>query len=357
MSTSNLEHMQHALQLAARGRLSVSPNPMVGCVIVKNEQVVGTGYHQHAGGPHAEIVALKAAGTAAQNATLYANLEPCCHLGKTPPCTDALIKAGIKKVYAASLDPNPLVAGNGIAALRHAGIEVEIGLAETAAKKLNEIFFYYMQQQRPFVIAKWAMSMDGRTNTHPQDSRDISSSASRQASHQLRQQVDAILIGANTAKQDNPLLTARYEPIYKQPLRIILSSRGGLPLDLKLFDPTLPTKTLVVTTPQADPAWCQALHAKNIEVLCFPENAQKQVDLTTLLTALGKRGITSLLVEGGMQVHQQFFNAHLVNKVHVYLAPMIIGNLTQKKRLANLTLESIHPDFYFTADYEETTHV
>jgi diaminohydroxyphosphoribosylaminopyrimidine deaminase/5-amino-6-(5-phosphoribosylamino)uracil reductase len=353
---SNLTHtdyMTSALTLAARGRCTVSPNPMVGCVIVNQGQIVGEGYHVQAGGPHAEIIALQQAGPHAKDATAYVTLEPCCHYGRTPPCTNALIQAGIREVYVACKDPNLLVAGKGIAALQAAGIAVEVGLMEQEAIALNEIFFHYMRTRTPFVIAKWAMSLDGKTVTHKNDSRDISSSVSRESTHQTRQQVDAILIGSNTAILDNPLLTARLTPAaIKQPLRIILTSQGDLPLELNLLDPSLPGSTLVATTTLAKPAWIQQLTEKNIEVLVLPSNAENKVDLPSLLTALGKKGMTSLLVEGGMTVLHDFFHHRLVNKVHVYLAPTIIGGLQQKQILTNLTLSHLHPDYFITADYE-----
>jgi len=343
--------MKSALQLAESGRYTVSPNPMVGCIIMNNNEVVGQGYHQQAGGPHAEVIALQNAGTKAKGATAYVTLEPCCHYGRTPPCTNALIQAGIKKVYVASLDPNPLVAGKGLEQLKNAGIEVEFGLLEKVATQLNEIFFHYIQTRRPFVIAKWAMSLDGKTTTHAEDTRDISCAKSHEFSHQIRQQVDAILIGAKTAIQDNPLLTVRY-PIekanhLKQPIRIILSRSGNLPDHLKIFDSSLPAKTIIATTNKD-------IKTTNAEVLILPENSNSFVDLKCLLTALGERSITSLLVEGGMTVLHDFFQENLVNKVHVYLAPKIVGSLKQKQPLKNLSISTIDEDFFICADYKNS---
>ena len=237
---SDSDYMSTALSLAERGRYTVSPNPMVGCVIVKDGKIVGKGFHLKAGDPHAEILALREAGADANAATAYVSLEPCCHYGKTPPCTDALIKAGIKKVYAACLDPNPLVAGKGIQQLKNANIEVETGLHEKEASQLNEIFFHYIRRQQPSVIAKWAMSLDGKTVTHTEDSRDISGNTSREYSHQTRQQVDAILIGAGTAICDDPELTVRYPAdtsSLRQPLRVVLSSQAICQYILNYFLP------------------------------------------------------------------------------------------------------------------------
>lgn len=350
------DYMRLALQLAARGRCTVSPNPMVGCVIVKNNQIIGAGYHQKAGGPHAEVFALQEAGDAAEGATAYVTLEPCSHFGRTPPCSQALIKAGIKQVFAACTDTNSLVSGQGFAELRAAGIDVECGLLEREAQQLNEIFFHYIRHQRPFVFAKWAMSLDGKTVTQPDDSRDISSAESRQHSHELRQQVDAILVGANTVIHDDPQLTVRHIDNLKQPLRIVLASKGNLPKQLKLWDTSV-AKTLVATTEKANSDWIQSLQDKNINVLVLPANENGNIHLPSLLDALGQMEITSLLVEGGMTVLHDFFQENLVNKIHMYLAPVIIGSLKNKQPIFNLTTKTINHDLHFTADYTETKYV
>jgi diaminohydroxyphosphoribosylaminopyrimidine deaminase/5-amino-6-(5-phosphoribosylamino)uracil reductase len=349
--------MSHALKLAESGRLTVSPNPMVGCVIVNHGQMVGEGFHRQAGGPHAEIIALQQAGLKADGATAYVTLEPCCHYGRTPPCVTALIKAGIREVFISTLDPNPLVAGKGIHALRKAGITVTVGLMEKEAIRLNEIFFHYIQSRRPFVIAKWAMSLDGKTKTHLSDANDISCPASRQHSHQIRQQADAILIGAKTAIDDDPLLTVRYAKKMndtKQPIRVILSKQGHLPAHLKLFNTPSLAKTLIATTAGVDDHWVSLMQKKEVEVLILPQDKEGKVDLMSLLDELGKREITSLLVEGGMTVHHHFFKENLINKVQVYLAPLIIGSLEKKERVVNMQFEQIDHDFYFTADYGES---
>jgi diaminohydroxyphosphoribosylaminopyrimidine deaminase/5-amino-6-(5-phosphoribosylamino)uracil reductase len=349
-------YMMSALHLAQQGQMTVSPNPMVGCIVVKDERIVGQGYHQYAGGPHAEINALAMAGTAAQQATLYVTLEPCCHHGRTPPCTEALIRAGIKKIYIACLDPNPLVAGKSVAILRAHGIEVEVGLCEAQVMKLNEIFFHFMTHRRPFVIAKWAMSLDGKMRVHAHDSPQISSEAAQVQTHQLRQQVDAILIGANTARHDDPLLTVRADVLStlpsKQPLRIILTSEGQLPSHLKLFQADLlPGKTLIATTHAADSAWCEAMTSQHVEVMQLEKNEVGRVSLVHLLYELGKRQITSLLVEGGRTILEDFFAQNLVNKIHAYVAPVIIGSLTKKQELKNMSVSVLGSDFHFVADF------
>jgi diaminohydroxyphosphoribosylaminopyrimidine deaminase/5-amino-6-(5-phosphoribosylamino)uracil reductase len=338
-TATHFDYMTLALQLAERGRLTVSPNPMVGCVIVKNTRIVGRGVHIRPGENHAEPNALEEAGEEARGATAYVTLEPCCHQGRTPPCTQALIRAGIKKVYVAVFDPNPLVAGKGVAELEAHGIEVIVGLCEVEAKALNEIFFHYILNKRPFVIAKWAMSLDGKTVTHPDDARQISCAESNELTHNIRQQLDAILVGAKTAVLDNPLLTARVKnsESSKQPLRIILSSEGDLPQDLKIFDAELSGKTLIATT--------VPIEMKNAEVLVLPKNSEGKVSLTALLDELGRRQISSLLVEGGMQVHENFFKENLVNKVSVFVAPVIIGAADKKAVLNNIKCTQLGRDF------------
>ena len=333
--------MSLALSLAKQGALTVSPNPQVGCVIVNEACIVGQGFHQYAGEPHAEIHALQKAGKKAQGATVYVNLEPCCHYGKTPPCTSALIQAGIKKIYIACSDPNPLVSGKGIAALRAANIEVELGLCEAQAQTLNEVFFHFIQHRRPFVILKWTMSVDGKTVTHPKDIRQISSEDAQNHLHQLRHGVDAILIGAHTARLDNPLLTVRKENfVGKQPLRVILSTQGDLPLDLKLFDPQLPGKTILMTTENVKS------FPSHVEVIAFKKDKTGKIKLQDVLNVLGERQITSLLVEGGMQVHQQFFQEKLINQICFYLSPVAIFSFEKKIKLENFSFVKTGSDLF-----------
>lgn len=332
-------YMKQALVLAERGRFTVSPNPMVGCLIVKNKQIIGTGFHQRAGEPHAEIFALKEAGKNAHNADAYVTLEPCCHHGRTPPCTDALINAGIRRVFVACLDPNPLVAGKGINALKNSGIETYTNILETKAKALNKIFFHYITHKRPYVIIKWAMSLDGKTITHPNDNRVISDEACQQHAHEMRHSIDAILIGSKTAVLDNPKLTARHLLSEKQPLRIILSGHGELPLDLTLFSPELPGRTLLVTTEFANKNWLKQAEEKNLTLWILPANSKKQVDIPCLLKKLGEHQITSLLVEGGEQIRNSFFsdeNKEYINEIHTYISPVFIGDREKKLNLTSL---------------------
>lgn len=352
-------YMGLALELAEKGRYGVSPNPMVGCVIVKDGVIVGEGFHDKAGNPHAEIYAMRAAGEKAEGATVYLTLEPCCHYGRTPPCTNALIAAKVKKVVIPGLDPNPLVAGKGVQALRAVGIEVEIGIEHQRAAQLNEIFFHYITHKRPYVILKWAMSMDGKTMTHEKDSRQISCPETQHHAHQLRRQVDAILVGANTAIRDNPELTARLDQTNsdKQPLRIILSSKNKIPLDLKLFSEELPGKTVLIITEATHNDWYQPLVAQGVEVLMLEKNNKGQVNLPKLLDVLGARGITSLLVEGGMTVQHDFMQEQLVNKFHVYIANKLIGTLEKKQTVSAASMDQLGTDFHITGYCEGQKNV
>ncbi len=344
-------YMQQALILAEKGRFSVSPNPMVGCVIIKDDKIIGQGFHQQAGEPHAEVIALNnIAGNAtppkkALNADVYITLEPCCHYGKTPPCVNALIKAQVKRVFIACLDPNPLVAGKGVEALNQAGIQTFVGVLEKEAKALNKIFFHYITHKKPYVIIKWAMSLDGKTITHPNDSRIISDEACHQHAHEIRHSVDAILIGAKTALLDNPQLTARNNNVInkKQPWRIILAgSSTELHSDLNIFSPDLPAKTIVVINAlvnKKNPAWIKLLK-KNYSRIIF----WVLPDISALLKKLGENQITSLLIEGGEQTRNIFFheeNRQYINEIQTYISPVFIGDLEKKLPLSALNYKPL----------------
>lgn len=347
-------YMQQALHLAEKGRFTVSPNPMVGCVIVKEAEIIGKGYHYQAGTPHAEIHALRDCGENAKDATMYVTLEPCCHHNRTPPCTDAIIAAKVKKVVVACTDPNPRVAGKGIAQLRAAGITVETGVCEEEAIALNQIFFHYIQHKRPFVIAKWAMSFDGKTATHPEDSRNISNDSSRMHAHHIRQSVDAILIGAQTAIDDDPLLTVRIDNPSKQPHRIILATKGKIPPNLRMFQREMPAITFIVC--HEPPFWyCEKTYPK-VKIIHAEKSADK-LDIKSVLEALATEEITSILVEGGMRTLHSFFASGFVNQVQVYFAPQIIATLKNKQLLTNVALQQITTDYFFTADIAGANHV
>jgi diaminohydroxyphosphoribosylaminopyrimidine deaminase/5-amino-6-(5-phosphoribosylamino)uracil reductase len=319
--------MTRALELAARGQGRVEPNPMVGCVIVSPEgRVVGEGWHTAFGAPHAEVEALRAAGPAARGATMYVTLEPCCHQGKTPPCTDAVIAAGIRRVVVAQRDPYPAVSGGGIAALRQAGIEVEVGLCEAAARRLNAPYRKLIETGRPWVIAKWAMTLDGKLATTAGQSRWISGEASRAVVHQLRGRVDAIIVGRGTVEVDDPLLTAR-PPGPRVATRVVLDSQASLSPMSQLVRTLDQAPLLVAAGAEVDLERAKRLTSVGCEFLQVAGDTP-QLRLDTLLAELGRRRMTNVLVEGGAQVLGSLFDARLVDEVHVFIAPKIVGGLS-----------------------------
>lgn len=320
-----MDFINQAIELAKKGSGHTSPNPLVGAVLVKNGAMVGRGYHCKAGTDHAEIVALQQAGQRARGATLYVNLEPCCHQGRTGPCSRALIAAGIKAVHLAMPDPNPRVRGRGKRELEAAGIRVIVGEYREAAERLNEIFTKYITTRQPFVLAKWAMSLDGALTVRPGQRPWISSAASRQRAHQLRQQYDAILVGVNTVIADNPSLTVRYGISHPaHPLRVIVDSIGRTPLDARVLSRRLPGKTLIATTTQMNKKKIRLYEKKGADVLVV--NRGSRVNLKILRRRLGERGITSVLIEGGSTVLQSALRENVVDKVQVFLAPKVIGS-------------------------------
>lgn len=337
--------MSQALMLARRGALSVSPNPMVGCVIVKSGQIIGEGWHRFAGDKHAEIHALNQAGDSAQGATVYVTLEPCCHVGRTGACTERLITEQVAKVVVASIDPNPQVAGKGIKRLQQAGIVVESGLMCHQATVMNKIFFHYHKYKRPYVIAKWGMSLDGQMVTHPQDNKQITNKTSQHQVHNLRNSVDAIMIGRETLIEDNPSLTVRVSDaeFIKHPLRIVLSKTCQLPCDATLFNDGI--ESIVITSDLADKDMFDALVYKGIECIKVSLN-QGEIDLVKVLEVLAQRGVTSVLVEGGRTLLNAFFEAQLVDEVQSYVAPMIIAGFKHKKRINIKDNGFLNDDYY-----------
>lgn len=317
-SAADHAHMARALQLAARGLHTTTPNPRVGCVIVKDGRVVGEGWHQRAGTPHAEIHALQAAGDAARGATAYVTLEPCSHHGRTPPCAEALIQAGVARVVAAMSDPNPLVAGGGISMLILAGIEAEIGLMENEARALNPGFISRMTRQRPWVRLKTASTLDGKTALANGQSQWITGEAARADVQQLRARACAILTGSGTVLADNPRMNVRDFDIGRQPLRVIVDSALRTPADAV----TLPA---LIACHHAEPAARTALEQAGAEVIELP-GTDNRVDLTALLTLLSQRGINELHVEAGATLNGALLAAGLVDEWVAYVAPMAVGD-------------------------------
>ncbi len=317
------KYMEFALELAARARGRTSPNPMVGAVVVKEGKIIGSGYHLKAGTPHAEIHALNEAGEDARGADLYVTLEPCCHHGRTGPCTTAIINAGVARVVTAMTDPNQLVAGEGIRQLMAAGIEVSLGLMEEEAVELNEVFIKHITTGRPFVIAKAALSIDGKIATRSGKSQWITGEKARAYGHQLRDWYDAIIVGIGTVLADDPSLTARLPAGGRDPVRIVLDSRASIPLKARVLTQQSEAPTLIAATCGAPPEKVAALRQAGIEVLIVNEGPR--VDLGELMKILGRRGITSVMIEGGAGVHGSAFTAQIVDKVAWFIAPKIIG--------------------------------
>jgi len=315
--------LSKALKLAQQGQGAVEPNPLVGCVIVRDGEIVGQGYHQRFGGPHAEVEALREAGKAASGGDVYVTLEPCCHHGKTGPCTEALIAAGVARVMVGCEDPNPKVAGQGLAALRAAGIDAHVEENCEEASRLIAPFAKLITTGRPWVIAKWAMTLDGKIATHTGSSQWISGEASRAVVHQLRGRVDAILVGSGTARADDPLLTAR-PPGPRTATRIVLDSLATLSLDSKLMKSVNEAPLLVASTTSASQKNRQRLESHGAELLTLQgENRKEQ--MTSLLDELGCRQVTNLLVEGGSEVFGTLFDLGAIDEVHTFVAPKLIG--------------------------------
>jgi len=325
MKTENeLQFMQKAIALARKGSFRVSPNPKVGCVLVKKGKVISRGSHRHFGGRHAEINALRKAGVRAKGSTMYINLEPCRHYGKTPPCTEAIKKAGVKKVVVGMVDPNPLVKGKGLRELKAKGIKIKLGVLTEECAKLNEPYIKYITRRIPFVILKSAMSLDGKIATQKGDSKWITSEASRKYAKALRSEVDAILVGIDTVLKDNPGLLSSNSK--KRPTRVIVDSRLRIPLDARVLNSRAPT--IVATRKGADKRKIENLQTRGVEVLQVPrwrKHPRRGLDLKFLMKQLARKGVASLLIEGGGKVNASALEMGLVDKVLFFIAPKIIG--------------------------------
>ena len=321
---SKEKYMWMALDLAKKSRGRTSPNPLVGAVVVKEGEVVGTGSHKEAGGPHAEVFALEEAGENAYGATLYVNLEPCSHYGRTPPCVEKIISTGIKKVVASHLDPNPKVAGKGFDILRKSGVSVTTGILEKEARKLNEAFIKHITTGLPFVTLKAATTLDGKIATKTGASRWITGEKSREAVHRLRDMSDAILTGIGTVIADDPQLTTRLQKGGRDPIRIVVDSRARISLDAKILNLNSAAPTIVAVTEKANSENIKKLEEKGAEVLVTPEK-DGQVNLKNLLSELGRREIQNLVVEGGGTLGYSLLEQGLVDKIYCFIAPLIFG--------------------------------
>ncbi|MEM6405989.1 MAG: bifunctional diaminohydroxyphosphoribosylaminopyrimidine deaminase/5-amino-6-(5-phosphoribosylamino)uracil reductase RibD [Pseudomonadota bacterium] len=371
-SAADRQFMAIALQQAEQGRYTTDPNPCVGAVLVKNQTIIGTGYHQRAGEPHAERHALSAAGKQAQGSTLYVTLEPCCHQGRTPPCTQALIAAGVQDVVVAMQDPNPQVAGQGIATLRAAGITTRVGLLETEARALNPGFIQRMKLGKPLIRLKLAMSLDGRTATANGESQWITSSAARADVQRLRAASSAILTGIGTVLTDDPALTVRPDELndiptdhHRQPLRIVLDSQARMPTQAQML--RLPGQTLIVTGPIIPTERRQALQTAGADIISLPLS-DNCLSLPHLIPHLTERELNTILIECGPTLAGSVLQAGIVDELIVYLAPCLLGDqarglvtlpglqqLAQRLSLQLVETQPIGPDLRLTLHPQPAT--
>ncbi|WP_077832378.1 bifunctional diaminohydroxyphosphoribosylaminopyrimidine deaminase/5-amino-6-(5-phosphoribosylamino)uracil reductase RibD [Clostridium felsineum] len=326
----NEAFMKRALDIAKKGSGYVNPNPMVGAVIVKDNKIIGEGYHEKFGGNHAEVNALKMAGDEAKGAELYVTLEPCSHYGKTPPCALAVVKAGIKKVIIAMEDPNPLVSSRGIKILRDKGIDVVIGIMKEEAEKLNEVFIKYIRTKKPFVVMKTACTLDGKICTVSGENRWISGEASRRYVHYLRSKYMGIMVGVDTAILDNPLLTTRVDnKKLRSPTAIIVDSKLRVPFKLKIFDTLSERKIILATTELAEDDKVSKFKDMGVTIIKTP-NKNGRVDLNYLMNELGDRGVDSILLEGGSKLNFSCLKEKITDKVNYFVAPIIVGGEKSK---------------------------
>jgi len=368
MDQSELDvwHMRRALELAALGQGHVEPNPMVGCVIVRGAEIIGEGWHRRFGGPHAEVEALRVAGHRAAGATMYVTLEPCCHHGKTPPCTRAILEAGVCRVVVAAGDPFPQVDGGGMTELRSAGIEVELGVLESQSRRLNAPYLKLIQTGRPWVMAKWAMTLDGKIATRSGSSRWISCPESRAIVHALRGRVDAIMVGRETALRDDPLLTAR--PVATTPtmlrdqpsvgalpercprtaLRVVCDTGGSLGSESQLIRTAHEAPVMVAVGQEAPEAQRQRLLDAGCEVfVCDGESHAARLD--ALLDEFGRRRMTNVLVEGGSRLLGSLLDAAAIDEVHVFIAPKLVGGATARGPVAGKGIEQLSQAIWLEA--------
>ena len=326
------KYMRLAMQLAGNAIGRTSPNPLVGAVIVKDNRVVGCGWHRKAGTPHAEVHALNQAGELAQGADVYVTLEPCAHYGKTPPCAKALVEEKVKNVYGGLLDVNPKVAGKGFKILEDAGIYVEYGFLQDELRKQNEVFFKWIEHKKPFIVLKAAMTLDGKIATATGQSKWITNETSRAYGYKLRDIYDGIMVGINTVIEDNPMLTARVDG-GKNPIRIVVDSSLKIDINANVVQDKS-AKTIIATTDKADKDKILKLQAQDVDVIVVDKDENDKVDIEKLLDILGQKNICSILVEGGATLSGSFVAKKLVDKVYFFIAPKIIGGKEAKTPVA-----------------------
>lgn len=326
------KYMRLAMQLAGNAIGRTSPNPLVGAVIVKDNRVVGCGWHRKAGTPHAEVHALNQAGELAQGADVYVTLEPCAHYGKTPPCAKALVEAKVKNVYGGLLDVNPKVAGKGFKILEDAGIHVEYGFLQDELRKQNEVFFKWIEHKKPFIVLKAAMTLDGKIATATGQSKWITNETSRAYGYKLRDIYDGIMVGINTVIEDNPMLTARVDG-GKNPIRIVVDSSLRIDINANVVQDKS-AKTIIATTDKANKDKILKLQAQDVDVIVVDKDENDKVDIEKLLDILGQQNICSILVEGGATLSGSFVAKKLVDKVYFFIAPKIVGGKEAKTPVA-----------------------
>jgi len=351
----DIKYMKRAIVLAKKGKGYTNPNPMVGAVIVKDDVIIGEGYHEKYGKAHAEVNAFNNCTIDPKGATMYVTLEPCAHHGNTPPCAEKIVEKKIKKVVVGLVDPNPLVNHKGIEILEKAGIKVVTGILSEEIKEMNEIFYHFIQKKTPFVIMKTAMSLDGKIATKTGDSKWISNEKARYFGHELRHEVSGILVGINTVLTDNPQLTTRLKDKKgKDPHRIILDSTLRIPLNSKILSLASDAKTIIATTEKASKEKIARLESLGVQVIST-ESKNNQVDLEALMKILGSYNIDSLLIEGGGTVNYSFLRNNLVHKIYTFIAPMIIGGNEAKTPVSGEGISFISEAIYLKSF--ETKHV
>lgn len=358
--------MQLAYNLAKKGCGGVNPNPLVGAVIVKEGKIIGEGYHEIYGGPHAEVNAFRSAKESVEGATMYVTLEPCSHFGKTPPCAQAIVDNKIARVVVGMLDPNPLVAGRGVKLLQENGIEVESDFLSAELTQLNRVFLKFIQSKQPYIIMKTAMTLDGKIASRTGDSRWVSNEYSRARVHELRNELMAIMLGVDTVIADDPMLTTRLNNNKKgrNPIRIVVDSQARIPLDSKILNTSAEAKTIVaVTAAAANKNKVDKINALGNEVLIIEEK-DGRVDLNHLMQVLGEKGIDGILLEGGATLNYAALESQIIDEVHAYIAPKIIGGSEAKTpvggegiekmsdavNLQNVRFENIADDILIVAD-------
>ena len=335
--------MEIALDLAKKGKGKVNPNPLVGAVIVKDGKIIGKGYHEKYGQAHAEINAFNNAKEDVTGATMYVTLEPCSHYGKTPPCADKIIENRISRVVIGMIDPNPLVAGDGIRKLQEAGIDVTVGILEEQCKKINEVFIKYITEKKPFVVLKAAMSLDGKIATSQGESRWITGENARKEVHYLRNELTAIMVGIDTVIKDDPQLTCRI-PGGRNPIRIIVDSNLRIPKNSKILESAKKIKTIIATTKNVDEEKCKYLNDKGVEIIKTTSVCEK-VNLKELMIKLGDLKVDSILLEGGAILNYSALDSEIVDKILVYIAPKIIGGSKAKTPVGGVGITELKDAF------------